>query len=75
MARLSVTGSLGVFIIVPVAEKDEILRTLDAAGVVPADEMGISCSAPGTRQAAVWRRYQRALPCLGSESGGRAALP
>jgi aminomethyltransferase len=38
MARLNVTGSLGFFIIVPAAEKDEILRTLDAAGAVPADE-------------------------------------
>src|SRR5665213_1129582 len=38
VARLSVTGSLGFFIIVPVAEKDEIQRTLDAAGAVPADE-------------------------------------
>jgi tRNA-modifying protein YgfZ len=38
VARLSVTGSLGFFIIAPVAEKDEIIRTLDAAGAVPADE-------------------------------------
>ena len=38
VARLNVTGSLGFFIIVPVAEKDGILRTLDAAGAVPADE-------------------------------------
>jgi tRNA-modifying protein YgfZ len=38
VARLNVTGSPGFFIIVPVAEKDEILRTLDAAGAVPADE-------------------------------------
>jgi tRNA-modifying protein YgfZ len=37
-ARLNVTGSLGFFIIVPVADKDEILRTLGSAGVVPADE-------------------------------------
>jgi tRNA-modifying protein YgfZ len=38
VARLNVTGSLGFFIIVPVAEKDGILRTVDAAGAVPADE-------------------------------------
>ena len=38
VARLSVTGSPGFFIIVPSAEKDEILRTLEAAGAVPADE-------------------------------------
>jgi len=38
VARLNVTGGLGSFIIVPVAEKDGILRTLDAAGAVPADE-------------------------------------
>jgi tRNA-modifying protein YgfZ len=38
VARLSVTGSLGFFIIAPVAEKDEIIRTLHAAGAVPADE-------------------------------------
>jgi aminomethyltransferase len=38
VARLSVTGSPGFFIIVPAAEKDEILRTIEAAGAVPADE-------------------------------------
>jgi aminomethyltransferase len=38
VARLSVTGSLGFFIIVPEAEKDEILRKLEAAGAAPADE-------------------------------------
>jgi aminomethyltransferase len=38
MARLSVTGGPGLFVIVPVAEKDEILRKIEAAGAVPADE-------------------------------------
>jgi len=38
VARLSVTGGPGLFVIVPVAEKDEILRKIEAAGAVPADE-------------------------------------
>jgi len=38
VARLSVTGSPGFFIIVPVAEKDEILSNIEAAGAVRADE-------------------------------------
>lgn len=38
VARLSVTGSPGFFIIVPVAEKDEILSKIEAAGAVHADE-------------------------------------
>lgn len=38
VARLSVTGSPGFFIIVPVAEKDEILSNIEAAGAVHADE-------------------------------------
>ncbi len=38
VARLNVAGSVGFFLIVPVAEKDEILRTLAAAGALPADE-------------------------------------
>ncbi len=38
MARLSVTGSPGFFIIVPVAERDEILSIIEAAGAVHADE-------------------------------------
>ncbi len=37
MARLSVTGSPGFFVIMPVAEKDEILRKIEAAGATPAD--------------------------------------
>jgi folate-binding protein YgfZ len=37
VARLSVTGSLGFFIIVPAAKKGEILRNLESAGAVPAD--------------------------------------
>ena len=38
VARLSVTGSPGFFIIVPSAEKDEILSNIEAAGAVHADE-------------------------------------
>jgi folate-binding protein YgfZ len=38
VARLSVTGSQGFFVIPHVAEKDEIVRKLEAAGAVPADE-------------------------------------
>jgi folate-binding protein YgfZ len=38
VATLSVTGSPGFFIIVPVVEKDELLRRLQAAGAVSADE-------------------------------------
>ena len=38
LASLSVTGSPGVFIILPTAEKAEILRRIGRAGAVPADE-------------------------------------
>lgn len=38
VARLSVTGSPGFFIIVPVAEKHEMLSKIEAAGAVHADE-------------------------------------
>src|ERR1035437_5098743 len=38
VARLSVTGGQGFFIFVPAAEKDEILRQIEAVGAVPADE-------------------------------------
>jgi folate-binding protein YgfZ len=38
LTRLSVTGSPGFFIIVPAAEKNEILSKLEAAGAVQADE-------------------------------------
>jgi len=37
VARLSITGSLGFFVIVPALEKGEILRKLEAAGAAPAD--------------------------------------
>ncbi len=35
MARLSLTGGLGFFVIVPTADKDEIIRKIEAAGAVP----------------------------------------
>jgi folate-binding protein YgfZ len=38
LARVSVTGSPGLFIIVPAAEKDAILSKIEAAGAVHADE-------------------------------------
>ncbi len=38
VARVNITGSSGFFIIVPVAQKDTILRTIEAAGVASADE-------------------------------------
>ncbi|MEP6717363.1 MAG: glycine cleavage T C-terminal barrel domain-containing protein, partial [Terriglobia bacterium] len=38
VARLSLTGETGFFVIVDVAEKDEILRKIAFAGAVPADE-------------------------------------
>jgi len=38
VARLTITGSSGFFIIVPGAEKDTILRMIEAAGVASADE-------------------------------------
>jgi folate-binding protein YgfZ len=37
VARLSVTGSPGFFVIMPVAEKDGFLRKIEAAGATPAD--------------------------------------
>lgn len=37
VARLSVTGSPGFFVIMHAADKDEILRKIEAAGAVPAD--------------------------------------
>jgi folate-binding protein YgfZ len=38
VARLSITGGPGLIVITPVAEKDEILRTIEASGAVSADD-------------------------------------
>lgn len=38
VARLSVTGGPGFFIFVPVAEKEETVRQIEAVGAAPADE-------------------------------------
>ncbi len=72
---IDVTGSLGFFIIVPVAEKDEILRTLDAAGAVHTDEEAFRVVRTEHGKPRYGEDISERYLAQGSESGGRAALP